>query len=152
MTDDPYKPPQAALEVPEERGPLPRSVRLASMLIWTAATLGLLFNLALAFGYVGVPGARQGTLMESFNALFSFALLGLIAAKIRAGRNWARWVFAVLAVLGLIGVLMMTVFAGTIMKALPASLWISGAINTALQLAALVLVFRGEGRAWFRSS
>ncbi len=131
---------------------MPQPVRVACALVWTAAALGLLLNVALMFGYVTLPGAGQGLLLQSFSALFSFALLGLLAVKMRAGRNWARWLFAVLVALGVLGILMTTMLAGQLMNAMPAIVWISGAVNTALQLVALFLVFRGEGAAWFRSS
>jgi hypothetical protein len=152
-SDNPFKPPRADLEVPKDPGPMPQRVRIAVYLIWTTLVVGVLVNVAMWAGWVGrMPGPRPSVFMEAVNALIGFGIVAFLSWKVRRGRNWARWLFTVLTAVGVLGALVMVGFAAPVLKALPPIAWISGAVNTAIQVVAVLLLFTGEAPEWFRRS
>jgi len=148
---NPFQPPRASLDVPIERGPRPRRVKLAVGIL--VASLGLNVLLAAA-PWIGlmplIPGETVWS--DASGTLFNIALLGLLAQKMWQGRNWARWFFLVLGVFGLLGIVSMLALVPAVSKVL-SGLRLAGAlVQTMLQCAVVVLAFTGESRAWFRGS
>jgi hypothetical protein len=151
MTEDnPFKPPQAKLDVPRERGPVPRSVKAAALLVWSAATLGLLTNIAMWSGAVTFPGRPETMASGVISGGVMFAFMCLLGWKMREGRNWSRIIFTIIVGLGVVGVAISLGFATNFLKAMPLTLWVGSIVQTLLQLAAAVLVFTRDARAWFR--
>jgi len=152
-TDNPFKPPRADLEVPKDAGPMPQRVRIAVYLIWTTLAIGLLVNVAMWTGVVArMPGPRAPILMEVASALIGLGIVAFLAWKVRHGRNWARWLFTVLTAIGVLSTLVMVGFAAPVLKGLSPIMWISGAVNTTIQVVAVFLLFTGEAPEWFRRS
>ena len=149
---DPFQPPKASLEVPVDKGPRPKRVKAAALLIATAAVLSFIVNAAMWTGLVRFPNSPQGTLADIVSALVTLTLLGFLAWKIHAGRNWARLLFSVLVALGVLGFAISLPFAPELMKTIPTSLWVTSTIQTGLQVAALFLVFTGDASPWFRKT
>ena len=153
--NDPFKPPKANLEVPVDRGPMPRAVKSAFLLLCTSAGLTLLLMVATLIGLVPVPGGTGSgaeLAQSAASSLVGAGIIALLAAKIRNGRNWARWVLAVMTVLGIAGWVMSVLVLRNAWNAVPLALLVVGMIQTALQLVAVVLAFTPQSRAWFRSS
>jgi hypothetical protein len=150
LTDDPYRPPRAHLEVPREWGPAPRPVRIASNLIWAFAAYGLAFNAAIFTGLLELPAPRPPPEIEVATSLFEFGLFAWIAWKVRKGRNFARWVLAVLMALALLGVVMSASSSPREFMQAPPIMWVTFTVKMALQAASLILLFRGEAAEWFR--
>ena len=149
---DPFQPPKAPLEVPVDKGPRPKRVKTGALLIATAAVLSFIVNAAMWAGLVRFPNSPQGTLTDIVSALVTLTLLGFLAWKIYAGRNWARLLFSVLVVLGVLGFVISVPFAPELMKTIPPSLWVTSTIQTGLQVVALFLVFTGDAPPWFRKT
>ena len=144
---DPFQPPRAQLEVLVERGPRPKQVKMAAILIVIAAILTFLSNVAFWVGLVAIPAIPQVSLGDYLSAILSLALMCFLAWKIHLGRNWARWIFTMLIVLGVLGLAVSFLFA---MKVIPPSLWVVSSANTALDLIAVLLLFGREASSWFR--
>jgi hypothetical protein len=116
--------------------------------LWiSAAITGLLTALHL-FGVM--PTSDLGATVAI--GLTTFALMGFIAEKIRAGRGWARWLFLVLYVVGLFGFIVSALFAPQGFFSQPVVLQGSAVAQLALQTAALVLLFSRDSREWFRTA
>jgi hypothetical protein len=148
MPQTPYTPPEARVSDPlEQYQPKPLSVRRAAMCLWTSAALiGVLTTLQLV-GAVSTAdlGATAGI------GLTTFALLGFVAEKIRAGRGWARWLFLVIYVVGSLGFMALVLFAPQIVLAQPVMWQASNTMQFALQTAALAFMFTRASREWFKT-
>ena len=111
---------------------------------WQAAMTTITTNPGL--GMLG-NGAVMGILIGS-------VLLGLVINVLlwyfisRRVSNTARWIWVVLAAIGLPGSLRI-IFAGNTQITLPGAGRAIVAINIVLQIAAAVMLFRAESRAWF---
>jgi hypothetical protein len=118
------------------------------MFLWiSAAGTGLLAVLQL----LGViPTDNLGA--TAAIGLFSFALLGFIAEKLRAGRGWVRWLFLAIYVFGGLGFVASLILASEVFFSQPLLLQGSAAIQFALQTAALVLMFQRASATWFRQA
>jgi hypothetical protein len=148
---DPFKPPQASLEVPEDRGPAPARVKYAACLIATSALLALAGNAAMWTGLVAIPGrVPEMMTFEVVVAIVTLAFYAFLGWKIYTGANWARWVFTILVALGVVGLVVSLALAGEIMKTVPWPMMASGVVQTALQWTSAFLIFTGEARKWFR--
>jgi hypothetical protein len=151
MPHDPFRPPQASLEVPEDRGPTPKRVKYGACLIATSALLAIALNAAMWAGLVAMPGRMPGmVVLEVVVAVLTLAFFGLLGWKIYVGANWARWVFTIFVAFGVVGSVFSLTFAGELMKTMPWPLMASGFLQTALQVTSAVLIFTGEARKWFR--
>ena len=151
MSHDPFAPPRADLDVPpEDRGPPPRRVVIAVGLAVGSFVLGLLMNLAFFFGAWKIVGQEGANFPQLVGALAMFALYCALAWKIRLGRNWARIVFLVITVLGLFGLLSSVALLGSWLKGLPSIYWALTGSKVVIEVAAAVLLFTGEAKAWFR--
>ncbi len=156
MSTDPYRPPAANLEVQKpEAGPPPRSVKLAVGLLLFSA----LVSIAITFAMIGglVPGASSpSAAMDSVSALLGLAINVFLAYKIYKGRNWARWVLAILWLIGTIGMLLsfsMLQLLGSaeVWKAVPWTVWLGAGVQTLIQIIAIVMLFLGRSSKWFRA-
>lgn len=151
MTGNPYRTPNAPLELSKrEQVPVPRRVRNAVVLLWISAALTLVLLVAMWLGFVSVPGTAYSKATDAITGLVTFAGLGFLAFKISAGKNWARWVLAVLAVLGALAMVATIFLVSEVWRAAPSIHWATGFIQTALQMAAVILTFSGEAKPWFR--
>lgn len=152
QTRNPFRPPAASLDVPPpDKGPQPARVRLASRILWASAVL----NVILAFApWVGLAPILPGEtpLTDGFSAFFNFALLGLFAQKIALGRNWARWLMLVIWTFGFLSLGSMMLLVPAVSKILSGIRLLGAIVQTALQMAVVMLVFTGEARPWFRAS
>jgi peptidoglycan/LPS O-acetylase OafA/YrhL len=128
----------------------PIAVRRAVSLLWASTALVVVAIAAMWTGLLTRPGDPQSTVVDTATNLLTFGLLALIAWKISQGRNWARWVLAIVVFLGVLS----AVFSLLVVP----ELWLSmsflfiglGLLQTVLQVLALVLAFSSEARPWFR--
>ena len=87
--------------------------------------------------------------MTALVGICTAALLGLMAWKIAQGRNWARWVFAIIYILGTLG--SVAVITPAVFLAHPLVLQANMILQFILQTAAAVLVFTSSARQWFKA-
>lgn len=152
---------------PQERGPRPSSVDLAVKLIWVMVAISLLsavytfLNLDSivdqALQDAGVSETVDEELVRSgavvgavIGLVISVGLYALLAVFIARGANWARIVYTVLAVLGIL----FSVFGlltGASATAGPVLLTILGLVSWALTIVVLLLLWKQESTAWFKS-
>jgi hypothetical protein len=78
--------------------------------------------------------------------------LSLLTFKIARGRNWARWVFAVVFVFGVLSFLFLLTFAPQQVKVMPALLLGVAFLQFALQGAAFAQLFTREASHWFKTT
>jgi len=100
-------------------------------------------------GWVATVGASVG--LTAIIGLTTVGFLALVAAKISAGRGWARWTFAVIYVIGTLWSTVLAFVAPAMFRALPTILQANILAQFVLQTAALVLIFTGTSRHWFKS-
>jgi hypothetical protein len=79
------------------------------------------------------------------------ALIALIAAKVGAGRNWARWLFVVIYILGSVMFTVVLIVMPQEFLSLPGLLQVSALVQFILQTYALVLMFTRASRQWFKA-
>lgn len=139
MAQNPFKPPQAQLEVEEELAPVPMRVKIAVMALIAGAVMSFALRAAMARAIDDI----------FLPALLQLLLLGVLAWKIFVGRDWARWVLAAVVAMGALGLASIFYLPPEFMARVPQVLRIAGFIQFALNLAALVLVFTGAGAKWF---
>ena len=113
-----------------------------------SAAFCLLVTTAQLIGLVAIVGASV-----EITAVIGFVTAGLlafVAAKINAGRRWARWLWVVIYFIGSFGFAVMVLTAPALFRALPAILQGNMIIQFVLQTAALVLLFTSPSRQWFK--
>lgn len=137
MAHDPFTPPRASLDLDEDFAPVPGRVRVAVVAIITAAVMSFAIKVA-------------ATLVDLLPTTLALLLLGFIAWKIFAGREWARWIFAAIVAIRLLGVVAMFYFPDELSISLPQPVRVASAIQLALDFIALVLLFTGDAGKWFR--
>ena len=125
----------------------PASVRAAVFCLWLSAGLALILTLAQVTGLVATAEAGSTAAI----GMVTTGLLALIAAKLGAGRGWARWLFAAIYIAGSLASAALALIAPELFRALPALLQGSTLVQFVLQTTALVLVFTGASRRWFKS-
>ena len=146
MTRTPYAPPAARVsDPPQVRGPTPPSVRRAAQFLWAS------FVLAAALGVLHLAGAvpSANSTVDAITAMVSAALIALIAAKVGAGRNWARWLYVAIYLLGSAMSVVLLIFMPQAFLSLPGPLQASALVQLLLQTCALVLMFTPASRRWF---
>ena len=151
MSQDPFAPPRADLDVPVERGPTPRRVKIAVALIVAAFSLGLLMNLVVWAGLAAIGPQRGGDPGQILGGAGTFLLFMALAWKVYQGRNWARWIYAVVTGLGVAGLFVSIAFAATLLR-LPPLFWAGSVAQTALEVVSAVMLFTGEAARWFRGA
>ena len=125
----------------------PQSIQRAVACLWVSASLVALLTVASWSGVLEIPSGVGPTLTN----LLTFLLIALTAIKVSAGRNWARWLFAVVYVLGSLMFLVSLLLAPQVFRSLPTVLQGSTVVQFVLQTAALVLLFIGTSSQWFRT-
>ncbi len=151
MTDndavDPYRPPEAPLELPESApgdGP-PANVKRTFVLLWITAFTSLAMVVSIWF----TVGSNNNPLLDVATAAFSFLLMIFLAFKIRDGRNWARWTLAVLWSFGIISIFSIFAFMPAAAGRYPWPFWLASLFRNALELAAIILSFSKGASWWF---
>jgi len=146
---------------PAGRGPRPNAVDLAVKLIWANIALGIVSAIVTfvlidsiidqqmeAAGVsetVSTDTLRSAIIVGAiFGLVISVGLYALVAIFIAKGANWARIVYTVLAVLAVLGTVFG--FAGQ-----PLLLSVISVLSLVLTVAAVVLLFKTESSAWFKS-
>jgi len=143
---NPYQPPAARVaDAPAvDDVPPPRIVRVAVWLLWAAMAIE---------GINGLLEVREDSQPRSLviaASAVTIVLIGVVCwliAMIGRRRNWARIIYALLFVLGM-GIQVWN-WQGLLNGPLRHVLTIMP--QFALQLAAMILLFRREASAWFRS-
>lgn len=125
----------------------PPSMQRAVACFWISACLVLLLCAASLAGVGGVPGGASALATN----LVTFALLAWVATKLGSGRNWARWVFAVLYVLGSLASAVSIVFLPEAFLSLSLLAKASSVVQFILQTAALLLMFTHPSCTWLRA-
>lgn len=125
----------------------PQSIQRAVTCLWISAGLVALLTVVSWTGALGIPSGVGPTLTN----LLTFLLLALVAIKVSAGRNWARWLFAIVYVLGSLMFVVSLLLAPQVFRSFPAVLQGSTVVQFALQTLALVLLFIGTSGQWFKS-
>lgn len=146
---NPYAPPQAVVEDVSSgvEPPRPAAVTRAVQLLWSAVVVSVVSGILNAF-LTETPGIPRGMYLGFivFGWVVSFLIIWWILTSIAKGKNWARIVQLVLFVFGILGMLM--VFA--MPQEVPAAIWVLYAIQMALNLWGMILLFSGPANAWFR--
>ena len=115
--------------------------------LWISAFLVLVLCAASSLGVGDLPSGPLALITN----LVTFALLAWVAIKLGAGRNWARWVFAILYVFGSLAFAVSVVFLPEAFLALSMAAKTSSVVQFFLQTVALVLMFTHTSRNWFRA-
>jgi hypothetical protein len=121
----------------------PQSVQQAVTFLWVSVGLLALLIIASWLGLLTIPGGSD------FTRLLSLAFMALVASNISAGRNWARWLFAVTCVLGYLFTLVGLLLVPQVLRQFSNVLLALGIAQFALQTAALFLLFTDASRYWF---
>ncbi len=124
----------------------PVSIRRAAVLLWASAALVLVSILA---GLLDRDGAS--TPADAVADLVSLGLLALVAWKLPQGRDWARWVLAIVVALGVSSVVISILVFPDLWQAMSGALRAYTIIQTALQVTALGLAFTPGAKTWLRS-
>jgi hypothetical protein len=125
-----------------DRDDRPPSVSRAITLLYVTLGFGLLRSVLEFTRLAGTSNAVFALIIQ----IMVFALMWLIVFKIGRRREWARILYLVLFILGTplsVKPLLVSLSATPISGVL-------GLAQIAIQIYALVLLFRSEGRAWFR--
>jgi len=151
MSQDPFAPPRADLDVKEERGPVPLRVRNAVLILATGYVVGLMMNVVTWLGFVSIPGLEgQAIWSQVISGVATFLLMAALTWKVYVGRNWARIILLVLTVIAVPGLVGMIVLSTTLLKGMPVIFVVMSAVNVVIEIVASYLVFTGDSRAWFR--
>lgn len=160
-TRNPYAAPTALVDDAPAPGipPFHPHVRRACILLWTSFVLGLVTvpgemkrQSAIGSGAVDGEAFQIGMVIGAVvSLLITAGILWWITAKLRAGRNWMRWVLNILSAISLALVpLLWDTFAltydGLTSRPLDAS---STAIQLVLNIGSLVLINTPPAREWF---
>jgi hypothetical protein len=140
--NNPYAPPKAALKDPSETEGQPRVVRIAVTLLWIELGLSVVSALTDLL-ITDVPASGDLVFSIAWSGAW-IALAAFLNLKIAAGYRWARTLTLVLAVLGTLGML-----GSIVTQGMPVADLAFGIVGTALDAAALVLLYRSSARGWF---
>jgi len=155
LIDNPYKPPAARVEdLPASNSIAAIDARVAracALLWWSfgASVLGLVLREAFSSA---TSSAAVRVIIAVVGAVLSFLYVLWITSKLKAGRNWMRWLFSLLEIGSLVVVALFWNYYKPTFSA-----FYSGnpnyAVMTAAQwilhLAAVVLINTPGARAWF---
>ena len=127
---------------------MPRTVELASSLLWFSAAIALLHIIAARLDWLPYRTSEDSVIPN----LISTAFIALCAAQIRAGRNWARWLALVAIALGSGVYVVAILFLRQGIRSLPAFLLYVASVQFLLQVASVVLAFVPRSNGWFRAT
>ena len=146
MSKTPYSPPAARVDDPQEPPhSRPTSVDYAVACLWISVALTVALTASALAGLITTGQVLQDAVTNTLGA----ALTALIASKLNAGRNWARWLLVVLYALGSCVLIVAVLLAPQALLPLPPILIASGVAQFALQGAALAFVLSRSSRQWF---
>jgi uncharacterized membrane protein len=146
VIEDPYRTPKAHLEAPSPYpATRPREVKIAALLI--AVSVVIVF-IAVA---IATLGGRTKTELDVEDAAWPAVLL-ILASQIFAGRNWSRWMFAVIVAFIAFAHVVMAFLLVTVPATRAGFHWevyALGILQLMLQVAAIVLAFSSRAGPWF---
>jgi hypothetical protein len=145
MTSNPYAPPNAPV------GDAPREAVSRNNAVWNACSLiWVSFGISVFTALLNVkdrdPGAGVGGLVVA--CLIGGAITYWLVSKLKAARNWARWLITVLTLAGdcaipLFWNVYARIYAGHPLKVMVFS------VNVALNIVIIVLLNSSSARTWF---
>jgi hypothetical protein len=148
-TNNPYAPPKTAVDDVSSgvAPPRPPEVTRAVQLCWIAVALGFIAAIVRAV-QMPIDGLSGTTLivMTALSWTVGLLIVWWILSSIGKGRNWARIVQLVLVIFGLLGSVMLFVT-----PALTVILYVCYAVQMALNVWGIVLLFSAPANAWFRA-
>ena len=146
MPQTPYDPPSAPVADPvHAASPKPTAVKRAVQCLWISVAL------TLVQGMPQLASAAPGAVVTiALTLVLTIGLLSLIAAKVGAGRSWARWVFLAIFLFGAVTLIATVLLTPQVFRTMPVLLQISEALQFVLQAGALILMFTPAAREWFR--
>jgi uncharacterized membrane protein YfhO len=145
MSDNPYAPPKAEVEVAERHEAAAERPRQIVWVVQLAAfnyALGLV-SIAIAWEYFSRLQSMTPTIISQS---FTLVILFWLYYKIYQGRNWARIVWLVLSLLGLA----VMPFTYKLLDAAPGVIKVQMFIGFGVTLAIIWLLFFSPGKYWFR--
>jgi hypothetical protein len=125
----------------------PKSIQSAVLSLRISAGLAFALTLLQLAGAFPLAGANLSA--AAITGVVTVGLLILVAEKIGAGRNWARWLFVVVYALGSLLFVLILLVEPQVFLALPTISKVSGTVQFAIQTGALICVFSPGSRSWF---
>lgn len=152
---NPYAPPTATVA---DHGPgeLPpnRHVEQACKLLWIGLSLQVLDSLIELFYVEGTAAVIGVIIGAAFGLGIASLFVWWFTTKLRAGRNWMRWLVSILNVLGWLMIPVFWKIFGPLLlehfKARPIAA-VSAAVQFGVGIAAVVLLHTKSAREWFRA-
>jgi hypothetical protein len=161
-TRNPYAAPTALVDDAPAPGisPFHPHVRRACILMWATFVLGLVTlpgevkrqSVATGGGAVGGEAFQTGIVVGAvISLLITAGILWWITAKLRAGRNWMRWVLNILTVVSIALIpLLWDTFSATYGELMSRPLETAfTAIQLVLNVISLALINTPSARQWF---
>lgn len=145
MSENPYAPPKAEVELAEQAHPVIERPKEIIWAVWLAAlnyVVGLV-TIALSWEYFS---RLQSMLPTIFSQAFALVILVWLYYKIYQGRNWARITWLVLSLFGLV----MVPFSYQMLENAPGVLRVQTLIGVGVSLAIIWLLFFSPGKRWFK--
>jgi hypothetical protein len=155
MTEqNPYAPPKATVEDVLASGdqipPCP-DVERACMLFWVSFGVGTISEIFDLFRITGSDHWYFAMLGFFIGCAFGFLITWWITRKLRAGRNWMRWLITIVNVASYLAILVFWDFFSLAFRAYSQN--VTAAIFAGMQMliggAGLVLLFTRASRDWF---
>jgi hypothetical protein len=154
---NPYAPPKAQdLELPPEAPPdRCQPVEWACKLMWIGLGLSTLETILTTFLDHDSSALAMEIVGAAIGLTITFAIVLWFTVKLRAGRNWMRWLVTILTALG---VLAIAFIARIIPQTTFAEIYAEGPLTVAnmgiqllLSVAEVVLINTPAAREWFRA-
>jgi len=152
-----YAPPGAHVQDPEIQADITSPhVELTCRLLWSSLGLAVVDSLRSLFNQTtmtGTIGTIIGTIIGTVIVLgIGYLIVRWTVSKLRAGRNWMRWLYTILNVLGYLAIAVFwdfyrNLFQVVLQDGLLAMLIML--LQFAVGIAMLVLLHTPTSRAWF---
>ena len=147
-----YAPPQAPVADFHDppAGPCPH-IELVCRLLWIS------FGVSLVDNVVKIVMAPSGVVMIAtiigslIGAGIGYVILSWITRKLRAGRNWMRWLYTVLSVVGWVSIGLFWSFYRNVFSAMTYDAILSMIVSSIIGVAVIVLLHTPVSRDWFRA-
>lgn len=149
---NPYAPPVAPVSDPEPVTTVTAPhVEFACRLMWVSFAISILDDIVKFFVSPGAI-AKIAIVIGTFIGLgIGYALLSWITRKLRAGRNWMRWLITILNVAGWLSVAVFWDFYRGVFQVLASSglALLTFGVQMILGIAVIVLLHTPSTREWF---
>ena len=151
-----YAPPTATvadIEVDKVRpAPCPH-IELACRLMWISWGLSTASNVAKVFVATGMFAVVVASIGAVIGAGIGYAITSWVVRKLRAGRNWMRWLLTALNVLGLVMIGAFWDFYRQVIQSLSSNWMLLLTVGASMTIALIVLALlhTPTTRAWFRA-